>query len=1125
MERAENDGAFTAIAETSDHNSSYLEENDPIFDLSGETPKLKNYRYRIRIRSLGVESVSDELTLGNGKETEWKARLYSNYDDSAKQWTGMTATGDSGYGEVFGFVRKAGTSDWQQFYLSYSGDGKKLTGLEWGAAYEMYAATFKDGNMSEVGKVWSGAYGPNQRYFNECRQSTSNNKLTNEVYMWAANTRYGSSKAEKLHIFRSENGGEYQLIDTVNGGGYTDENLEFGYTYSYVVQVSENGVYSAYSEPASVTLALPEGLAPKNFTWYWSKDTGNHLVWEMEDYNIHPTYTVERKASGENDYQVIATGITGHTYDDTSAQANTQYSYRVQGVFKGAKTGYGEISGIAPAIQEALDAPDYLTANAAQSHYYDGIKWEGATVDWDTVTGASKYELRWRKADAAEWDSLLTTNTRTSIGSIEFGQDYEFQVRALDESGNYYGDWSKVVRTKITVAAVDYINLKSQTDTMVLLGWQKMNGIDNCLVYRQVGDGQRTLLATLSGEASGYVDANLAPGYYTYWVTRVLNGVESELSEPLHVKIGDIPDRDLRISDLVWGYRSNGKGIWLDYPDIIDDESDYHDVHYEIYDISGREVQRGRVNNETINGRHITTYITVKQSGTYSLKVTTEEDYYDENGDYVGSKRVESNTIWFTISDYKPLSVQNPQAKLYNNNRGFVIYRPSISGGSGSYTITYYLYDTSFNLYGTNPYDGNIFYMDCPNNGAFVAVVSVYDNVTGESANVTTEWFNISGYEPLTVQTPSGSLSADGKGFTVNKPVISGGSGDYTISYYLYDSSFRLYGACPYDGDVFYMNCPINGLYTANVIVMDNRTGENVQVNAGWYNITGYYAPMAVENPAISMYTNKCGFAVVKPKVTGGSGNFTYTYYLYDSDFKLYGACPYDDDVFYMNCPANGAYVAIVIVTDNVTGESRDVASEWVAITGYYKPLTAENPTGALYADRKGFTVNKPVVSGGSGSYSYAYYLYDDSFTLQGACPYDGDVFYMNCAANGLYTANVIVTDNVTGESIWVNAGWYNITGYSAPLTVGKPNAVITDDACGFLVFKPEITGGSGQYAITYCLYDDSFTQHAAYPYNVDVCYMGCPTNGAYVSTVFVSDLVTGENVAVSTDWFGITGH
>lgn len=159
----------------------------------------------------------------------------------------MTATGDSGYGEVFGLVHKVGTSDWQQFYLSYSGNDKELTGLEWGAAYEMYAATLKDGKISEVGKIWSGTYGPNQKYFDGCRQSTSNKKLTNEVYI-RTSARYGSSKAEKLHIFRSENGGEYQLIDTVNDGSYTDKNLEFGYTYSYVVQVSENGVYSAYSD-------------------------------------------------------------------------------------------------------------------------------------------------------------------------------------------------------------------------------------------------------------------------------------------------------------------------------------------------------------------------------------------------------------------------------------------------------------------------------------------------------------------------------------------------------------------------------------------------------------------------------------------------------------------------------------------------------------------------------------------------------------------------------------------------------------------------------------------------------------------------------------------------------------
>ena len=773
-----------------------------------------------------------------------------------------------------------------------------------------------------------------------------------------------------------------------------------------------------------------------------------------------------------------------------------------------------------------LDTPGYLFAGADRISIGNEYKWKGAYVNWQSVTGASRYELRWRMAGTTDWDSCITTNRNVTLDNIEFGSTYEFQVRALDNTGRYNSDWTKIISVRIVMGTVSNFALKSQTDTMVLLNWENTYVMDQYLVYRQVGNGTRTLIATLAGDASGYVDANLAPGYYTYWVTKVYAGVESDLSEPLRVKIGSVPDREVQISDLVWGYRSNGKGIWVEYPDIIDDADEYHNLRYSISDINGKEVQTGSFKNSTYNnGRHSTTYITVSQSGTYSLRATLEYEYYDENRDEWIEVSKASNPIWFTISDYKPLVVQKPQAKLYNNNRGFVVYKPGISGGSGNHTVTYYLYDVGFNLYGASPYDGDIFYMNCPSNGAFIAVVSVYDNVTGESANVTTDWFNIEGYVPLAVEAPTGSLYADRKGFTVNKPVVTSGSGNYTYTYYLYDSSFNLYGASPYDGDVFYMNCPANGLYTANVVVTDNVTGESAQVNAGWYNVTGYYAPLAVQTPAISVYTNRCGFAVIKPTVTGGSGNCTYTYYLYDSDFNLYGASPYDDNIFYMNCPANGAYVAIVIVTDNVTGESQSVATEWVAITGYYAPLTAENPTGELYSNRKGFTVNKPVVNGGSGSYSYAYYLYDSNFTLQGACPYDGDVFYMNCPANGLYTANVIVTDNVTGESIWVNAGWYNITGYYAPLTVEKPNAVISGDARGFLVFKPTITGGSGQYAITYCLYDSSFTQHAAYPYDVEVCYMGCPANGAYVSTVFVTDLVTGETVAVSTDWFGITGY
>ena len=1001
-----------------------------------------------------------------------------------------------------------------------------MIGLEWGAAYEMYAAIFKNGNISEVGKVWSGTYGPNQRYFDECCQSTSNNKLTNEVYVRVA-TEYGSSKAEKFYIFRSENGGEYQLIDTIDGNdnSYTDENLEFGYTYSYVVQVSENGVYSEKSEPASVTLALPEGLAPKNFTWYWSKDTGNHLVWEMEDYNIHPTYTVERKASGEDDYQVIATGVTGRTYDDTSAQANTEYSYRVQGVFKGAKTGYGEISGIAPVIQEVLDVPTHLAASAAQRHYYDGIKWEGAEVRWSSVTGASKYELRWRKADAADWDSLLTTDTWITVEGIEFGQDYEFQVRALDESGNYYGDWSKVVRTKITVEAVDYIDLKSHSDTMVLLGWEKMNGIHNCLVYRQVGDGPRTLLATLSGDASGYVDANLAPGYYTYWVTRMLNGVESELCNPLRVKIGNLPDREPHISDLVWGYRNNGKGIWLDYPEIIDDENDYYDIQYHVYDINGKIVQGGHIGHGTLGGNHAVTYITVKQSGTYSLKVNAEVQYYDENGDYAGSKRVESNTIWFTISDYKPLNVEKPQAKLYDDKRGFVIYKPSISGGSGNYSVNYYLYDSKITMRRAIPYNGNILYMDCPTNGAFITNIIVTDNVTGESKLVSTDWFNITGFEPLSAETRGGELSPDRKGFIIHKPTVSGGSGNYSIVCYLYDSSITLRGTYPYDGDTFTMICPEDGPFTANLIITDNETNESVMVNSGWFNITGYCVPLKAEKPDVAVTNNGCGFNINKPVITGGSGNYTVTYYLYDSSITLRASYPYDGDVFYMNCPENGMFVSNIIVADRVTGEAVLVTTDWVSITGYGAPLKAMKPAAELYPNRKGFIIDRPQITGGSGDYTITYYLYDSTITLRGACPYNGEKFYMNCPENGPFVANIIVQDNVTGEAVLVTTDWFGISGYYEPLKAEKPEARVYDNGKGFTIKKPVITGGSGDYSVTYYLYDSSITLRGGYPDNSEEHNMDCPENGPFVSNVIVVDNVTGEAVLVTTDWFNITGH
>ena len=1091
----------------------FYDDTDPVFYIKDGIPTIRKLKYRVKQCGGGFES---EYSVFEAEVQNEATGSFENAIPTTQngEWNALKTSWNGFYGasKAKMFYREVGASEWM---LEETGT-EIISGLTAGHTYELYVGDLYQGVFG-IGKVWEGTILPPKPRTPTLMQSVVSEREGVRVDdIWTKFNNYTDERyLTGWRLYRKVDEGEIEYVADVEQASYRtsyfDKNVLLGHRYTYYLQTLCGNSASELSEPASILVTIPNSEAPNKVQFYWSEETGVHLTWKASKY-LGAEYVVERKAQGENDYTVLGT-VTANYFDDRTAQQNTEYSYRIYAVFNGIKSQATVKRGIPPILQETLTIPEGIRAVGSYDPTGPAIKreWDELKVSWNRVGGASNYEVRWHKVNDGEWNSQRTNETVLTIANLEKGAYYEVQVRALENSGGNSSAWSDTVTGKVAPEPLKSWQIAKpriiKATNSVELVWERQSYRDGWKIYRQKDHGKVELIGTLNDNVYSFTDRGLTSGWYIYWIVGVADGIEGERSAPCGVCWGTQESYIYVLtpeSKLV-----NDRIIAVKRPEVMGAEGE---CVYEYKLIDNNYQVHGSVvyNGETFYG-------TCPKSGVYAVSVTVTDTYDGEQQTVY--------TDWYRAMDYKPLSVQNPQAKLYNNNRGFVVNKPVISGGSGNYTLTYYLYDNSFNLYGTTQNNGSTIHMDCPNNGAFVAVVSVYDNVTGESANVTTEWFNISCYEPLTVQTPSGSLSADGKGFTVNKPVISGGSGDYTISYYLYDSSFRLYGACPYDGDVFYMNCPTNGLYTANVIVTDNRTGENVQVNAGWYNITGYYAPMAVENPAISMYTNKCGFAVVKPKVTGGSGSFTYTYYLYDSDFKLYGACPYDDDVFYMNCPANGAYVAIVIVTDNVTGESRDVASEWVAITGYYKPLTAENPTGALYADRKGFTVNKPVVSGGSGSYSYAYYLYDDSFTLQGACPYDGDVFYMNCAANGLYTANVIVTDNATGESIWVNAGWYNITGYSAPLTVGKPNAVITDDACGFLVFKPEITGGSGQYAITYCLYDDSFTQHAAYPYNVDVCYMGCLTNGAYVSTVFVSDLVTGENVAVSTDWFGITGH
>lgn len=70
------------------------------------------------------------------------------------------------------------------------------------------------------------------------------------------------------------------------------------------------------------------------------------------------------------------------------------------------------------------------------------IGWTSATMNWNPVSGADRYELSGRRAGTSSWRSLETEYTAKWVGILTTGTTYEWRVRAHCSSG--WGPWSGI---------------------------------------------------------------------------------------------------------------------------------------------------------------------------------------------------------------------------------------------------------------------------------------------------------------------------------------------------------------------------------------------------------------------------------------------------------------------------------------------------------------------------------------------------------------------------------------------------------------------------------------------------------------------------------------------------------
>lgn len=311
----------------------------------------------------------------------------------------------------------------------------------------------------------------------------------------------------------------------------------------------------------------------------------------------------------------------------------------------------------------------------------------------------------------------------------------------------------------------------------------------------------------------------------------------------------------------------------------------------------------------------------------------------------------------------------------------------------------------------------------------------------------------------LTVKVGVSNFSPDyhmiGAGANVDLVTVSGGSGNYTYSWYLKNSNgVELTSNKNTASTSFSFICSQAGVLTAECVVTDNTTGKTA-VNSVTLTC---YNNLSVSIDAVTWYMVN---DMIKANilVSEGSGDFSYTWKLYKGAAEVEGSRS-SSETYNWLCPQTGILTLECSVKDNITGQTA-VSSKIINCYSYpvleisrgiINPSSTVPPT----------ATTSVTVSGGSGSYVYNWYLLN---TLTGSIIHSNlgstsNSYTYTCPTEQNQTVKCVAIDSITGKTV---EGTRVVTSYITP------TITITTDAPSYMagysgISTVNVSGGSGDF-------------------------------------------------------------
>lgn len=145
-------------------------------------------------------------------------------------------------------------------------------------------------------------------------------------------------------------------------------------------------------------------------------------------------------------------------------------------------------------------------------------------LQWSEISGASKYQIQYKKSTDSSFANASTGCTATSfeIKNLTPGVTYNFKVRA--NIGGKWMDYSDVESKKVVPPAVSGVKFSTTADGLKL-SWSNLNDFTGIKVLRSTSQSGAYSQIAQFAPASSYIDTNVEYGKtYYYKIIRYYGG-------------------------------------------------------------------------------------------------------------------------------------------------------------------------------------------------------------------------------------------------------------------------------------------------------------------------------------------------------------------------------------------------------------------------------------------------------------------------------------------------------------------------------------------------------------------------------------------------------------------------